>query len=574
MTTSSILPRVQLIATGNETRFGFTFPVGSIDELRVWVDDMPDSDFAVDLIDDGAGGGYVRFPVDPPTPGQRVTIARLLPLNPGTQFAEGAILRAAALNAEFERLTRLIQQVDDKASRSLKLPLQTDLPADTDLVLTSEARANRIIGFDADGNPILLGDGTLPSGPVGPRGPQGDPGPQGPQGHTGPQGPQGISGPPGPKGDPGPAGPVGPQGPQGSSGLQGPPGPQGIQGSPGQSFTPDAIGTLSERTLHDGAPSGFAFLAADVGQLFFKLSTANGNWSSGIYFGRGEAGPTGPQGPQGLQGPQGIQGLQGVPGPVGPQGVRGLTWRGSWDSGLTYQRDDAVQHDGHSYICVADSSTGIAPPDAASDWNLLAARGEIGPQGLQGEIGPAGPQGAQGPQGDPGPVGPQGVQGAPGIGVPPGGIAGQILTKQSGDDHDVGWTSIDLSTRVAKTGDTMTGQLDLPRMRLGNDVLLREESGGGLGVTNAAQGSYVLLRANAVIAASGSGASTGFRLANGNDIRSLFDTLYKPVGYTAVQSVSVGNCAPGSAVSASISGSSLWISLNNTNCNCDCNCCG
>lgn len=470
MTTSSTLPRVQLIVTGSETRFGFAFPVASAAELRVWVDHDLRADFAADLVDNGAGGGYVRFPLDPPAPGQRVTIVRQMAFAGGAGFSEGAVLRAAALNAEFERLTRLVQQVDEKASRSLKLPTQSDIAAGADLALSAGARANRVLAFDGDGNPALIGNGDLPSGPVGPRGPQGEPGVAGPRGYVGAQGPQGIGGPPGPKGDPGPAGPAGAQGPQGAPGLQGPPGIQGVQGLPGQSFTPDAVGNLSARAVYDAEAAGFAFLAADAGQLFFKLSNTSADWSAGIYFGRGEAGPAGPQGAQGLQGPQGIQGPQGLPGATGPQGARGLTWRGAWDAGLTYQRDDAVQQDGASYICIIDSVSGAAPADTPAAWSLLASRGAAGPQGVQGIAGPAGPEGPQGPQGVQGIAGPQGPQGIPGqagadgLSVPLGGDAGQLLAKASGGDGDFVWQDPP-DQFVAKSGDSMTGELVTPSVK-------------------------------------------------------------------------------------------------------------
>lgn len=573
MTTSDLLPRVQLIATGNESRFGFVFPVTAAAELRVWVDDAPRGDFAAELLNDGAGGGFVRFPADPPAPGQRVTIARRLPLSSGAVFAEGGVLRASALNAEFTRINRLLQQVDERSARSLKLPPQAEAaPADTDLLLPAGARSNRVLAFDADGRPALIGDGSLPTGPQGPQGPRGETGPAGPRGYDGARGPQGAGGPVGPQGDPGPAGPAGPQGPQGVAGPQGMAGSQGVQGIAGQSFTPDAIGPLAARDAHDAAPAGFAFLAADVGQLFFKLGAAAADWSGGIYFGRGDPGPQGEQGIQGLQGLAGSQGIQGVTGDPGPQGPRGLTWRGAWDAALVYQRDDAVQQDGDSYVCIAASASVTPPADDAAGWSLLAARGGTGPQGPEGDPGPAGAAGDPGPPGETGPQGETGPTGAPGLGVPPGGLAGQVLGKLSDEDNDCAWSSIDLTTRVAKAGDAMTGPLAVQGLELGSTARLREETDGGAGVTDAGQSGYAALRSNTVQAMAGSGSSTGFRLANGNDIRSLFDSLYKPIGFTAVQSVSVGNCGGSTYIGAGISGTTLTVSLGVSNCNCDCNC--
>lgn len=73
---------------------------------------------------------------------------------------------------------------------------------------------------------------------------------------------------------------------------------------------------------------------------------------------------------------------------------------------------------------------------------------QVGPQGPQGETGATGATGPQGPEGLPGPTGPQGPQGpagadggqgAPGVGVPPGGSADQILAKVDGTDYNTHW---------------------------------------------------------------------------------------------------------------------------------------
>jgi len=510
MTTPSLIPRIQLIATGVEQGFSFAFPVTDAAELYVWVDDDPRSDIAVDLLETG-DGGTVSFADNPPAAGQRVTIARVIGLARGAQFAEGGVLRAEALNAEFERLTRLVQQVDEKAARAIKLPPAAAFPAMQDLTLPAGARSNRVLGFDAQGQPVLIGEGSIPAGPVGPQGPQGATGPIGPQGLTGPQGAQGVGGPPGPQGNPGPLGPAGPQGTQGPQGAQGPQGVQGSSGAPGQSFTPDAIGAYAQRGLHDAAPAGFAFLAADVGQLFFKLSVASADWSDGIYFGRGEAGPQGPQGVQGLQGPQGAQGIQGPVGATGVQGPRGLTWRGGWLAATSYAADDAVQHDGNSYMCIAAAAGSVAPPDDSEHWSLLAARGLQGiegPQGETGPVGPTGPQGAQGVQGLQGPLGPQGLpgdNGAPGLGVPYGGSAGQLLAKASGVDGDVIWQNPPAGF-VAKSGDTMTGLLIAPSIRSAGTTPL----------------------------------ATGFLLAGGQDVG---DAILHRTRETLYQEQQVANCA-------------------------------
>ena len=109
----------------------------------------------------------------------------------------------------------------------------------------------------------------------------------------------------------------------------------------------------------------------------------------------------------------------------------GINWRGVWAPGVQYFTDDAVEIAGSSYIAIADN---VGQPPPATPWNLLAARGLIGPvgptgpagtQGVQGVQGPIGPQGVPGPEGPVGPQGPQGDQGPMGVGFI---IRGSVVT--------------------------------------------------------------------------------------------------------------------------------------------------
>lgn len=118
-------------------------------------------------------------------------------------------------------------------------------------------------------------------------------------------------------------GPQGPTGPTGPAGPQGPQGVQGPKGDTGASFNADARDLYANRSLYNLQPKGFAFLAIDTGFLYFKLSNASGDWSSGVEYGKGETGATGPAGPTGPQGPQGLQGIQGIQGIQGPAGDDG-----------------------------------------------------------------------------------------------------------------------------------------------------------------------------------------------------------------------------------------------------------
>lgn len=132
--------------------------------------------------------------------------------------------------------------------------------------------------------------------------------------------------------------------------------------------------------------------------------------------GGGGQGPEGPTGPIGPQGPQGLTGSKGDTGDQGPQGIQG---------NIGPQGPQGIQ--------------GVAGADGAT-----GPQGPIGPQGDVGLTGPAGADGsdgAQGPQGDVGPQGIQGIQGTAGVGVPIGGLSGQVLAKVDVTNYNTEWVT-------------------------------------------------------------------------------------------------------------------------------------
>lgn len=159
------------------------------------------------------------------------------------------------------------------------------------------------------------------AGPQGPAGPKGDAGQQGVQGNTGATGPAGPQGPRGAAGEagvtfipsvdaqgnltwsntgtlvnPNPVNLIGPQGepgPAGAKGDQGPQGERGPAGRDGLSYQPSHVGKSTDRHLHDEDPQGTSYLEMDTSLIFFKLSDAAGDWSSGVPFGQGPKGDPG-----------------------------------------------------------------------------------------------------------------------------------------------------------------------------------------------------------------------------------------------------------------------------------------
>lgn len=176
-------------------------------------------------------------------------------------------------------------------------------------------------------------------------------------GATGPQGEQGLQGIQGPKGETGARGPEGPQGNPGETGATG-------KAGHSPSVTATKSGTVTT-ILVDGT----------------AIATVND----------GEKGDTGPQGVKGDPGEMGPQGPIGKTGATGPQGPIGETG----PQGPTGQA-------GHSPIVKA-SKTGTVTTISIDGVNVASINdGERGPQGIQGV---KGDPGIQGPVGETGAAG-------------------------------------------------------------------------------------------------------------------------------------------------------------------------
>jgi hypothetical protein len=127
-------------------------------------------------------------------------------------------------------------------------------------------------------------------------------------------------------------------------------------------------------------------IALQLSALTTRVESLEGRFSKAVSAGGvGPQGPPGPQGPAGgvgaagPQGPQGPRGFTGDAGATGPAGPRGLTWKGAYSALSAYDKDDAVQSGGSSYVATAAIAPGVVPPAGA--WSLLAQKGADGGSG-------------------------------------------------------------------------------------------------------------------------------------------------------------------------------------------------
>ncbi|BFK80181.1 hypothetical protein I3900191A7_03260 [Clostridium baratii] len=200
------------------------------------------------------------------------------------------------------------------------------------------------------------------------------PGEQGPMGPTGPRGPMGPRGPRGPQGLIGPKGATGAQGLVGSTGATG----VGLDGIVGFNPGNESGYSKGQVVIYKGStyivktdrPTGIPGESPD-----YELIAAAGE--------QGPIGPTGATGAEGLIGPTGAQGL------IGPTGATGVGLSGivafNPEDEAGYRVGQVVTYKGSTYIVNNDSPTGV--PGESPDYQLIAAAGLQGPQGLVGPTG-------------------------------------------------------------------------------------------------------------------------------------------------------------------------------------------
>lgn len=215
---------------------------------------------------------------------------------------------------------------------------------------------------------------------------------------------------------------------RGLQGEKGDPGENGADGAPGKSAYEVAVdngyqGTETEwlNSLKMG-PKGDKGDKGDPGEP----------GKDGVDGEKGDPGAVGPAGPKGEKGEKGDQGIQGPPGKDGAKGDPG-TVGPKGDPGVQGEKGDpGVKGD-------------QGDPGPKGDKGDMGAQGPAGPQGEQGVKGDPGQQGEKGDRGERGP------QGEAGVGVPPGGSAGQVLGKVSGDDYDTTWLTPQAGTATRET---------------------------------------------------------------------------------------------------------------------------
>ncbi|WP_376095426.1 phage tail fiber protein [Roseomonas sp. CCTCC AB2023176] len=151
-----VAPRVHYVANGAQAAFTYPFPVFTPADIEVRVDGLfQASGYAVS----GAGssdGGLVTFAA-PPASGAKVVIRRRLRIERTTDYQPNGVLRANTLNDELDRHVAALQELREEGAAALRQD-----PGETGGSLTiplRPARANRLLGFDSNGDVTTFGRG-------------------------------------------------------------------------------------------------------------------------------------------------------------------------------------------------------------------------------------------------------------------------------------------------------------------------------------------------------------------------------------------------------------------------------
>ena len=172
---NDVLKRTQSTANGSTTDFSFSFQVNNTNEIKVYEDstlktegthyDIVDSSSSAGLNSNGTG--VVKFKTSPtdytPANNKVITILSVMSIARASVYTSGGNLTASALEADYDRIHRILGDFREVKSRTLIAPEYS--ATNVDMTLPSKAtRAGKLLGFNSStGNPeatFTVADGT------------------------------------------------------------------------------------------------------------------------------------------------------------------------------------------------------------------------------------------------------------------------------------------------------------------------------------------------------------------------------------------------------------------------------
>ena len=145
--------RNQYTSSGSLGPYNFTFVIYADTDLAVYVDGtLKTLSTHYTVSTNSNGTGSITFTSgNAPASSTKVTIIGNKDLSRTTRFTTGGPLTADALETEFNNQTLFLQQIDEKISRALTLPIETS--STRPFAIPNQAtRASKVLTFDSSGN--------------------------------------------------------------------------------------------------------------------------------------------------------------------------------------------------------------------------------------------------------------------------------------------------------------------------------------------------------------------------------------------------------------------------------------
>jgi hypothetical protein len=154
MTVSSATSRNEYNGNAATLIFAYTFRILDEDHIAVYVDDVLKTittHYTVSGVGD-SGGGSITFLSAPASGTGNVVFIRNVPVTQETDYVENDPFPAESHEEALDKLTMIVQQLDDLLLTSLRVPLTE---GDTGELPAAASRASKYLAFDANGDAVL-----------------------------------------------------------------------------------------------------------------------------------------------------------------------------------------------------------------------------------------------------------------------------------------------------------------------------------------------------------------------------------------------------------------------------------
>jgi hypothetical protein len=164
MSISNTTTKVKYACNGAAVNFSFAFPVLKSEDLRVVLRTVATgveaeldetTDYSVYALNNDFSGGGVVTTVATYSAAYELCIYREQAATQETDYTDGGAFPAESHEAALDKLTMLVQELQEKVDRCLLVPI-SEMASGTNLVIPDKIdRAGKALAFDIDGNPVV-----------------------------------------------------------------------------------------------------------------------------------------------------------------------------------------------------------------------------------------------------------------------------------------------------------------------------------------------------------------------------------------------------------------------------------